>query len=85
SVESPSGRAGVAAKLMEYSHNNPGAIPPDIILEYLDVPYSVKQRVLQAWQEQIAFDRKMQEAELKIKLLSATSKQLPNKGSKKED
>ena len=85
SVESPSGRAGVVAKLMEYSHNNPGAIPPDIILEYLDVPYSVKQRVLQAWQEQIAFDRKMQEAELKIKLLSATSKQLPNKGSKKED
>jgi hypothetical protein len=70
---------------MEYSHNNPGAIPPDIILDYLDVPYSVKQRVLQAWQEQIAFDRKMQEAEMKIKLLAASSRQLPTKGSEKKE
>jgi hypothetical protein len=85
SVESPSGRAAVASSLMEYSHNNPGAIPPDIILDYLDVPYSVKQRVLQAWQEQIAFDRKMQEAEMKIKLLAASSRQLPTKGSEKKE
>lgn len=31
--------------LADYSQNNPGAIPPDVMLDYADVPYSVKQRV----------------------------------------
>jgi len=35
----------IATMLMEYSQNNPGAIPPDLILDYMDVPLSAKTRV----------------------------------------
>lgn len=44
-LETSSTRAAVADRLMEYSHNNPGAVPADLILEYSDVPYSLKQKV----------------------------------------
>ena len=37
----------IAEILSEYSHNNPGAIPPDVVLEYSGVPFTVKQRVQQ--------------------------------------
>lgn len=44
-TETATMRAATAQMLTEFSHNNPGVIPPDVILEYADVPHSVKSRV----------------------------------------
>lgn len=38
-------RSAFAQMLIEFSQNNPGMIPPDLILEYADAPYSAIQKV----------------------------------------
>lgn len=47
-------RRAVAQILAEFSHNNPGAIPPDLVLEYSDIPYTAKTRVRQSYDQQMA-------------------------------
>lgn len=46
-VENNTMRMAIAQMLTEYSQNNPGTIPPDLIMEYSDMPFSVQQRVKQ--------------------------------------
>lgn len=58
-------RATTLQMLTDFSQNNPGAIPVDIILEYANLPFSTKQRVRQYQAEQAAeqkrqFDMQMQ-------------------------
>lgn len=74
-IETKTSRQAIAQILTEYSHNNPGLIPPDIILDYADVPYTVKQRIKVAWdqqqkaqQEQMAFERQLEMAKLNVQL-----------------
>jgi hypothetical protein len=43
--ETSTTRQAFASLLMEYSQNNPGVIPPDLILEYADAPYTAIQAV----------------------------------------
>ena len=43
--ETSTSRQAFAGMLMEFSQNNPGAIPSDLILEYADAPYSAIQTV----------------------------------------
>jgi hypothetical protein len=45
-------RHTIAQMLTEYSHQNPGSVPPDLILEYSSVPFSVKERMRQFYQQQ---------------------------------
>lgn len=77
-VENATMRMAVAQTLTEFAQNNPGAIPPDIILDYMDMPFSVKQRVQQAWQAQqeaaqsnLEADRAMEMMKLKIEMQKA--------------
>lgn len=49
-------RAATAQMLVDFSHNNPGMIPPDVILDYTDLAYSAKEKVK-------AFHQASQEAE----------------------
>jgi len=51
-AETATMRLTIAQILAEVNHNNPGSIPPDIILEYSDVPYTVKQRVRENYEKQ---------------------------------
>ncbi len=44
-------RQGVARVLGEYAQTNPGAIPPKLLLEYSNVPYSTKMEIQQASQQ----------------------------------
>lgn len=74
-IETKTSRQSIAQILTEYSHNNPGLIPPDIILDYADVPYTVKQRIKVAWeqqqkaqQEQMAFERQLELAKLDVQM-----------------
>jgi hypothetical protein len=41
-------RAAFAQLLLEYSQNNPGAVPSDLIMEYADAPYSAIQKIREA-------------------------------------
>lgn len=73
-VENSTLRMTIAQILTEFSQNNPGAIPPGIILEYANLPYTVKQEVQQAWeahaqqeQDNIEADRALKMMEIAIK------------------
>ena len=70
----------IAQWLTDFAMNNPNLIPPDVIMEYSNIPFSVKQQVKQwiaAQQErEDEFKRaelKLQERELDIKEKAATS------------
>jgi hypothetical protein len=75
SVETASSRMLIAQILTDYSRNNPGAIPPDIVLEYSNVPYSVKTKVQQFFlaqqqqqQENIEADREVEMLKIRASL-----------------
>ena len=72
--ESPTQRMSIARVLTELNHNNPGMIPPDIILEYANAPYTVKQRVKLAYQQILEAEEARKNAEVEAKLISATNK-----------
>jgi hypothetical protein len=46
-VETVNSRNSLAQLLVDISHNNPGAIPPDLIIEYSGAPFSVVQQLKQ--------------------------------------
>jgi len=73
-VYTASMRNVVAQILTEYSHNNPGTVPPDLVLEYSGVPFTAKQKMMQFFkmQQQAAAEtaqkeQALQEAELELK------------------
>ena len=77
-AETTTSRAATAQILTEYSQNNPGAIPPEIIMEYANVPYTVKQKIREAsqqqqqqQQQQAERDYELRQKELEIKMLVA--------------
>lgn len=82
-AETATMRLTIAQILAEVNHNNPGSIPPDIILEYSDIPYSVKQRVksnFEAQQQQAAQQAQLEaqriQAEVEIKQAELQIKQV---------
>ena len=73
-VENATMRLAIAQMLTDFSHNNPESIPPDLILEYANVPFTVKQRIKEIWenqarlqQENIDADRALKMVELSVK------------------
>jgi len=90
-AETATTRTYIAQILAEYAHNNPGAIPPDLILEYSNVPFSVKQQVKAFHEQQMMAQQKQQEAEnafkqreLEIKMLEAEAKMVAARRSANE-
>jgi len=74
-AETRSTRLAIAKMLVDFSQNNPGTIPPDIILEYANLPFTVKQRVRQAMDEAAAREQERWEREMEIKMKQATKTQ----------
>ena len=73
-VENSTLRLAIAQMLTDFSQNNPGSIPPGIIMEYANLPFTVKQAVQSAWeqsakreQENIDADRALKIVELSLK------------------
>ena len=79
-AETASMRVYIANVLGEFAHNNPGSIPPDILLEYLNVPFSVKQRVTTYWEEVRAQELKLKERELEIEEMKVKATMNRSKG-----
>lgn len=73
-IETASSRMLISQILTDFSHNNPGSIPPDIVLEYANVPYTVKQRVQQTSSAQQQQQQANIEEDRKIKLLEIQAK-----------
>jgi hypothetical protein len=76
-IENATMRLAIAQMLTDFSQNNPNSIPPDLVLEYANMPFTVKQRVKASWeqqqklqQENLDADRalKIQELDTKVKL-----------------
>ena len=72
--ESPTIRMQIAQVLTDLNHNNPGMIPPDIILEYTNAPFTVKQRVKQAYQAMMEAEEARKNAETAAKVMTAKNK-----------
>lgn len=70
-------RAATAQMLVDFSQNNPGTIPPDVILEYTDLPYSAKQRVRDFWEQQQAMEKENNEREYELRLKEIEAKNKP--------
>ncbi|MGW8178618.1 MAG: portal protein, partial [bacterium] len=66
-AQSKSTRLAIAKMLTDFSQNNPGTIPPDIILEYASIPFSVKQRIREYMAEMRAWELKKIEKEIELK------------------
>jgi len=73
-VYTASMRQAIAMMLVDFSHNNPGSVPTDLILEYSGVPFTVKQQIKAfseaqqaAAQEQASREQDRLDAEVAIK------------------
>ena len=61
-------RAATAQMLIDFNHNNPGTIPPDVLLEYVDLPFTAKQRVKAQWEQMQAAEKEAADREYELKV-----------------
>jgi hypothetical protein len=85
-------RQGIAKVLSDYASTNPGTIPPEIILEHSNVPYSVRMRVQQSSEaaRQAAAEAQQREAavaeqEMQIKMYEAETKRMALEKQREEN
>lgn len=85
-TSSPSARMAISQLLAEFSHNNPGAIPPDLILEYANVPFTVKQQVRQFWEMQRKVEQENIDADRAVEIMKIEAQaQARKEGGKKNE
>ena len=60
-------RRGIAQMLMEMNQNNPGTVPPEMILEYFGLPFTIKQQVKQYNEARIEREMTLDIAKIKGK------------------
>ena len=61
-------RAATAQMLIDFNHNQPGTIPPDVLLDYVDLPFTAKQRVKMQWEASQAAQKEEADREYELKL-----------------
>lgn len=66
-AENATMRREIAQMLMELNHNNPDSIPPDVIMEYIDLPVSAKTRVKEYNEARIEREYALRMAEIEAK------------------
>jgi hypothetical protein len=55
-VDNVTMRMTIAAMLNDFSQNNPGTIPPEMIMEYMDMPLSARRQVAQFREQQLQLE-----------------------------
>jgi hypothetical protein len=85
-VETATTRMAVAQILNDFSTNNPGVIPPDVLLDYSKVPYSVKERVREHWEQmqEKAAEKENREYKLELARLSIEKGKLNQSNKEKK-
>jgi hypothetical protein len=98
-LETATMRVATGEMIADFSHNQPGIIPPDIFLDYIGLPWSVKQKVaifheqqreqqaLQAEHDRKIADKEIElkEREVEIKEMEAKARMLQAKNSNKKE
>lgn len=79
-AETTTMRMAVAQILTDFARNNPNTIPPDIILEYANMPFTVKQRVLAFWEEERERAFQLEMEKLKIERIKAEKANISTRG-----
>lgn len=82
SIETNTMRAAIGQMLLDFSHNNPGTIPPDIILEYLNIPFTAKEKVKAFHAQQSELEQANIEADREIEIMKINATK--NREVKKE-
>ena len=77
-------RAATAQMLIDFNHNQPGTIPPDVLLDYVDLPFSAKQRVKAQWEASQAAQKEAADREYELKLKELDIKSYQATKTKKE-
>jgi hypothetical protein len=98
SIENSTLRLSIAQMLTDFSQNNPGSIPPSIIMEYANLPFTVKQEVQATWEAQIRAEQENLDADRALKIIelsinsgiekekiAASVEAAKNKGKEKSD
>lgn len=68
-VENTTLRLAIAQMLTDFAQNNPGSVPPGIIMDYANLPFTVKQQVQQAWEEQARLEQENLDADRALKIV----------------
>jgi len=79
SIETNTMRAATGQALIDFSHNSPGSIPPDVILDYINIPFTAKERVKEYHAAVKEQEQENIEADREIEMLKIKSS---NKGEK---
>lgn len=73
-VENSTLRLAIAQMLADFSQNNPGSIPPGIIMDYANLPFTVKEAVQKAWEEAQQREQENIDAERALKIVELSLK-----------
>lgn len=73
-IETASTRAGIMAELIDYSQNNPGAVPADVIFDYSDLPYSAKEKIKESSAAMAAGEQQEKDRLYQLELLKIQTK-----------
>jgi len=85
SLENTTMRMTIAQLLTDFSHNNPDSIPPEIVLDYANLPWTVKQKVGEFWRMQQELAQKNIEEDRKMEYAKIAASKANKSDSKKED
>jgi hypothetical protein len=69
-------KAAIGQMLADFAQSNPDTIPPDVLLEYIDLPFSAKLKVREHWKasQEAAKQEKDREYDLRLKEIEAKVK-----------
>jgi len=70
-------RAATAQMLVDFNQNQPGTIPPDVILEYTDLPFTAKQRVKDHWEAIQTQQKEEADREYELRIMEINNKNKP--------
>ncbi|MCK5015639.1 MAG: hypothetical protein KAS32_01090 [Candidatus Peribacteraceae bacterium] len=73
-VETTTYRTAVAEMLTDLNHNNPGSIPLDVIMDYMNLPFTTKRRIREYWEEQQRVEQENKDADRALELLKINTK-----------
>jgi len=68
-IETATYRTAIAEMLTDLSHQNPGSIPLDVIMDYMNLPFTTKRRIREYWEEQQKIEQENKDADRAIEIL----------------
>lgn len=78
-LASKSARMSTAKALMDFNQTNPGSIPPALIMEYLNMPFSAKQQVIEYTNAMMAREDEKFKIEMATKVAGKVNKPVEGK------